>query len=188
MQLLTRSIQKWPSRQLLPYLCDHLLHIDQRQNIGEYVTVHLSTTKLQEDPMSTAEAFYLKLDSPVARKRAIELLGALQYIPNTPAAQIIPADWRNFIWTNSILQKVLASKPPSRFWILAIGNLGSSKLGGSTTFTLAVAMRRLALYSTSGLLCLLVAWWFLLVLRVQDTWTLQKYADCWTNSIRPWPR
>lgn len=61
-----------------------LLPEEERQNFCNYVAGHVSSTPLQEDVVSTAKAFYAEIHRPETRSDALQLLGKLQYISNSP--------------------------------------------------------------------------------------------------------
>lgn len=67
-----------------------------RRNIGCYVTVHMSESKLQDDPMSTAKAFYAEINSVAARSDALEILGKLQYLSNSATSPGHPCGMEQF--------------------------------------------------------------------------------------------
>lgn len=109
-----------PIKTITPISLRPLLPVDQRRNIAPYMTAYPSITKLDENPILTAKAFYMEINDSAARKRALETLECLQHISNTPASPGRSCGMEQFY-----LDKLNTEEPHCLGATFEISNLGN---------------------------------------------------------------
>lgn len=61
-----------------------LLPEEHRKNIANYISGHFSTMPLGPDVLSTAKLFYIEINTKESRSLALQTVGKLQYLGNSP--------------------------------------------------------------------------------------------------------